>query len=96
MKSSLWILLAVTPLAFAAEDRPALIEMHEKMAAAHKKAADCLKAGKPVKDCNREAMKDCPMMNTGMCPFMGDMGMMGGGMRHDGRKPAGEGEEKRR
>ncbi len=57
-------------------DRQSLIEMHQKMAKAHQKAAVCLKAGKPVDECNREAMKMCPMANSEKCPFMGNMGGM--------------------
>lgn len=51
-------------------DTKSKIELHEKMATHHQKAADCLKAGDPVEKCNKEAMKDCPMMKTGHCPFM--------------------------
>jgi len=62
------------------KDRQARIEMHEQMARQHQKAAKCLKAGKPVKECHQEAMKGCPMMKSGKCPFMEDMGMSRGGM----------------
>lgn len=59
------------------------IELHEKMASHHKMAADCLKAGGSNETCNKEAMKDCPMMKTGKCPFMDkDMGNMSE-MDHD-------------
>lgn len=64
------------------EDRKSLIEMHEKMAERHRVAADCLKANRPIDECNREAMKGCPMMKSGTCPFMGDMGKMHEGMHH--------------
>lgn len=79
---------------FAAEtsnqiDRKSMIEMHQKMAQAHKKAADCLKANKPVDECNREAMKMCPMANSEMCPFMGGMS----GMMNDHKKMKGEHKE---
>ena len=55
------------------------IEFNEKMSERFKIAAECLKAGKPLDDCNDEAMKGCPMMGKG-CPFMdhnhGDKEMM--------------------
>lgn len=84
-------LIFLIPFIFAAQfsygvdapkelDTKSRIELHEKMAAHHQKAADCLKAGGSVQNCNKEAMKDCPMMKTGHCPFMdenmGDMDMM--------------------
>lgn len=56
------------------------IELHEKMAVLHQKAADCFKAGGSVEKCNGEAMKDCPMMKSAHCPFMEDH--MDGGMDH--------------
>lgn len=74
--------LMISNSLFAAEtsnqaDRKSTIEMHQKMAEAHKKAADCLKTNKPVDECNSEAMKMCPMANSEKCPFMGGMsGMM--------------------
>lgn len=53
------------------------IEHHEKMAAHHQKAADCLKAGRPADTCKKEMMKDCPMMKAGECQHMdGGMGNM--------------------
>jgi hypothetical protein len=57
----------------AKSDVQSKIEMHEKMAQVHKQAADCLRSGKPEKDCNAQAMKDCPMAHSGDCPFMGKM-----------------------
>ena len=50
------------------EQRKQKIEFNEKMAQSYKAAADCLKAGKPLDDCNAEAMKSCPMMGKD-CPF---------------------------
>lgn len=66
------------------DDRQTVIEIHEKMAERHRVASSCLKANRPVADCNREAMKECPMMKSGMCPFMGAGGMMGGGEKKKG------------
>jgi hypothetical protein len=72
------LIIGVLTLSFAivafgheitAEQRKEKIEMHEKMAEHHKMAADCLKAGKPLDECNNEAMKGCPMMGKD-CPFM--------------------------
>lgn len=62
------------------DDMKSKIELHEKMAAQHQKAADCLKAGGSVEKCHGEAMKDCPMMKSAHCPFMGDH--MSSGMDH--------------
>lgn len=50
------------------QQRKEKIEMHEKMAERHKVAAECLKAGKSLDDCNMEAMKGCPMTGEN-CPF---------------------------
>jgi hypothetical protein len=71
------LFLALPVFANDSQDRKKLIEMHEKMAKQHMVAAKCLKAGKSVEECNNEAMKGCPMMNSGHCPFM-DNNMMGG------------------
>jgi hypothetical protein len=68
--------LALPVFAKDSQDRKKLIEMHEKMAHQHRVAAKCLKAGKSVEECNNEAMKGCPMMDSGHCPFM-DNNMMG-------------------
>jgi hypothetical protein len=38
-------------------------EMRKKMAMMHQKMADCLNSTKPVKECKKEMMDDCPMMN---------------------------------
>src|SRR5882724_13057517 len=51
------------------EQRKEKIEFNEKMSERYKVAAECLKAGKPLDDCNNEAMKGCPMMGKN-CPFM--------------------------
>jgi hypothetical protein len=80
----LLVMIAVMPALAAdhlggsagADGRKALIEMNEKMVRTHRKAADCLKAGKPVDQCNMEAMKICPLTNSSICPFMGNMGKM--------------------
>lgn len=82
-----------------APDRKELVSMHEKMAERHQAAADCLKANKPVDECNREAMKGCPMMKSGTCPFMGDMGGMREGMmdkpgKHDGHQGDDKGQKR--
>lgn len=70
-------------------DRQKMIEMHEKMAAAHAQAAACLKSGKPVDECRDALMKSCPMgkdggcmmggQKNGMCPMCGGKGMKGKG-----------------
>lgn len=67
------------------DGRTRRIEMLEKMAKAHKDAADCLKAGKSEEDCQKQMMENCPMReDAGSCPMMeGGMNMMmGRGMRH--------------
>lgn len=66
-----------------APDRARMTERHEKMAALHKKAAECLQAGKPVEECHDAMMKDAPMGRPGDCPFMGEKCPMRGhgGMR---------------
>jgi hypothetical protein len=56
------------------------IEMHEKMAEMHKKAAVCLKAGKPEMECHKD-MKEMMVQHKGEmkdmdCPMMGDMAKM--------------------
>lgn len=56
-----------------APDRQRMIERHEKMADLHKKAAECLKSGKDVKECHDAMLKECPMKGTGSCPLMGEM-----------------------
>ena len=92
-------LIAASLLAFAAAfagaadktaaapvpDRQALIEMHEKMAAAHQKMVACLKSDKTVQQCRDEMRKECPMAKSGQCPWMdGSCPMMGG---QQGRRP---------
>ncbi|MFI5347062.1 MAG: hypothetical protein ACHQ51_11875 [Elusimicrobiota bacterium] len=70
-----------------AADRQKMVAMHEKMAEAHKQAAECLKAGKPVKECHDALVAQCPMGKDGS-PMMGDMCPMmgrGKGMRGQGR-----------
>lgn len=97
-------LLAVAPFARSAESKtePQAQEMtqkHRKMAELHTKAAGCIASGRPMKECHAEVMKDCPMMESGMCPFMEGKGMKKGnkkGMRgmhegaHGGMKEEGE------
>lgn len=56
-------------------DRQSKIKMHEQMAETHRKAADCLKANKPMEECKSEMMKNCPMMKAGKkCPMKDMMG----------------------
>jgi hypothetical protein len=55
--------------AITEEQRKEKIEFNEKMSERYKAAAECLKAGKPLDDCNKEAMQGCPMMGKN-CPFM--------------------------
>lgn len=71
----------------AAADRQKMVEMHEKMSDLHKQAAECLKAGKPVKECHDAMAAQCPMGKDGVCPMMGTMCPMGRGqgMRGQGR-----------
>lgn len=38
---------------------------HRTMADAHRKAADCLEAGKPEKDCRAQLSKDCKGIGIG-------------------------------
>jgi hypothetical protein len=45
-------------------------EMRKKMAIEHQKMADCLNSTKPMSECHKEMMNECPMMK----------GMMNGGM----------------
>lgn len=86
--------LLLSTHSFAAEndklsdDMKSKIELHEKMATQHQKAADCLKAGGSVEKCHSEAMKDCPMMKSAHCPFMGDHmdGEMGHMMKNKKKK----------
>lgn len=70
-----------------AADRQKMIEMHEKMAALHAQTAECLKAGKPVKECHDALVAQCPMGKDGGCPMMGETCPMGRGkgMRGQGR-----------
>jgi hypothetical protein len=68
-----------------ATDNAAAIEMHEKMAAAHQKFADCLKAGTAIAECQKTAMENCPMKDSDEnCPFHGT-GMMHGKMGKGGK-----------
>lgn len=76
-----------------AMDRAKMIERHEQMADMHKKAAECLKGSKSVKECHEAMMKDgpgkpgdCAMMGEG-CPMCGGAGKgMRGGMRGKGMR----------
>jgi hypothetical protein len=38
---------------------------HRTMAEAHRKAAECLEAGKPEKDCHAQLQKDCKGVGIG-------------------------------
>lgn len=68
---SIWGLSPSAPGAFAqghshskkqlAED----IMDHRTMADAHRKAADCLEAGKPEKECRAQLAKDCKGVGIG-------------------------------
>lgn len=93
LKTGGWLvsmLMATSWIAFAQNQQPsgagddvtAHIAMHEKMAAAHKDAAECLKEGKPVKECRSRFQAACQdsgaMMGCGMGKGMG----MGRGPRH--------------
>jgi hypothetical protein len=71
----------------AAAERQKMVEMHEKMAALHTQAAECLKAGKTVKECHDAMAAQCPMNKDGTCPMMGSMCPMGRGqgLRGQGR-----------
>jgi len=65
-------------------DPKAHIEMHEKMADAHKKAAECLKAGKPTEECRTQFKQACHDAGQGACPGMMGKGKgKGMGMHHD-------------
>ncbi len=64
------------------------IEMHEHMADMHKKAADCLKSGKPETECQKAMMAECKdyaknMKGSMNCPMMGNMMKMHHGMNGD-------------
>lgn len=73
-----------------AQDRAAMTQKHERMAEMHRKAAECLKSGKPATECHDAMMKDapagaercagCPMCGPGKGKGMG-MGGKGKGMR---------------
>lgn len=52
-------------------------EMRKKMAWMHQKMADCLNSVKPMKECKKEMMEDCPMMkDKGHCSMMDEMSGM--------------------
>jgi hypothetical protein len=60
-----------------------------KMAEMHQMMADCLKSVKPIAECKKEMMSNCPMMKeTGRCPMMGEMDeMMGHHSKHRNMDP---------
>ncbi len=75
---------AADKTAAAPADRRTLIEMHQKMIAAHQKMVDCLKSDKTIAQCRDEMRKDCPAVKAGQCPWIdGSCPMMGG----QGRRP---------
>ena len=41
-------------------------EMRKQMAAEHQKMADCLNSTKPMSECKKEMMEECPMMKGHM------------------------------
>jgi Spy/CpxP family protein refolding chaperone len=45
-------------------------EMRQNMAEMHQKMADCLKSERPMAECRKEMMKNCPMKGKGHCPMM--------------------------
>ncbi len=51
-------------------ERRSKVELHEKMAELHQRAAACLRQGSAVEDCHRESRKDCPLAATPRCPFV--------------------------
>jgi hypothetical protein len=57
------------------------IAMHEKMAAAHQGAADCLKAGKPTEECREQFRSKCKEAGLGMECRMGMGKRKGAGPR---------------
>jgi len=62
-----FIASAQTPVA-ADKKKQALMEDvmdHRTMADAHRKAAECLEAGKPEKDCHAQLAKDCKGVGIG-------------------------------
>ena len=68
-------------------------ELRKDMANMYQKMADCLKTGKSSEDCQRQIVKDCPVVaKTGQCPIEQGMGHMGSrGMRPEGMGPKGMG-----
>lgn len=71
----------------APAERQKMVEMHEKMSEAHKQTAECLKAGKSVKECHEALAAQCPMGKDGGCAMKSDECPMGRGkgMRGAGR-----------
>ncbi len=76
---SLFVALGLAATARAADDavagkaadRQKMVGMHEKMSELHKQAAECLKSGKPVKECHDALIAQSPM-GKGGCPMMGE------------------------
>jgi hypothetical protein len=80
----LFLSISYTPLTTFAADTSSVTEHHgdmsmmkepspdmrKKMADAHQKMADCLKSTRPIADCKKDMMNDCPMMKSGKCMMM--------------------------
>ena len=77
--AALAISLSVTPMlvqAQAEKKKPDAVAEdimdHRTMADAHRKAAECLEAGKPEKDCRAQLGKDCKGVGIGKTCGMRD------------------------
>lgn len=87
---------AAEPAPKEATDRAAMTQKHERMAEMHRKAAECLKSSKAVKECHDAMMKDAPEGGFhGDCAMCGHgKGMKGKGMRRGGPGAPPEGSPK--
>lgn len=61
------------------------IAQHEKMQTMHTKMIECLKANKPVPECQQQMHQTCTKVHNGTCPF-GGHGHKGKGMGKGGNK----------
>ena len=56
-------------------------ELKKEMADMYQKMADCMKTEKPMDQCQKDIVKDCPVVaKTGHCPLMEGMRPMMKGM----------------
>lgn len=69
----------MAPPNLSKEERQARAEKHEKIAAHHKKMAECLRSSKPLSDCHKELREACEK-DPGSCPMMDKHGQ-----KHDSK-----------